>query len=63
MGNEKWMAIHTGLLILLLGANIYSTVVYDKGSTGFLLSAQIDLMIDTAIYVLMTFIMNQVNSK
>jgi len=63
MGNEKWMAIHTGLLVLTLGANIYMTVVYVKKVDNFLLSDQITLVCDTAIYLLMTFIMNQVNSK
>jgi len=27
MGNEKWMAILTGLLLLVLGANIYNSVI------------------------------------
>jgi len=63
MGIEKWMAIHTGLLVLTLGANIYNTVFYVKNPTNFLLSAQITFVCDTAIYLLMTFIMNQVNSK
>ena len=38
MGNEKWMAIHTGLLILTLGANIYNTVVSVKSPSNFLLA-------------------------
>ena len=61
MGNEKWMAIYTGLLLLTLGAYIYSTVVNVVGESDWLLSGQIGLVCDTVVCLLMCYIMNQVN--
>jgi len=60
MGNEKWMAIHTGLLLLNLGANIYGTIVYVT-SSSFFLTSQIAIICETVVCLLMCYIMNQVN--
>ena len=57
MGNEKWMCLHTILLIITLGAWIF----YSIFSGYFLLSTQINVVCNSVVYLLMGLIMNQVN--
>jgi len=57
MGNEKWMAIHITLLFLTLGASIFESV---NGRYN-LVSFEISMVCETVIYLLLSFIMNQVN--
>jgi hypothetical protein len=56
MGNEKWMCLHTILLIITLGAFIYYAFVHFS-----LLSTQINVICNSVVYLLMGLIMNQVN--
>jgi hypothetical protein len=56
MGNEKWMAAHLGLLTMVLGSYIWRTFFSNSYT-----SATIYSVIDTLIYLLMAFIMDQVN--
>jgi magnesium-transporting ATPase (P-type) len=55
MGNEKWMAAHLVLLTLVLGSFIYSN--YTTTYTAW----KIYDVIDTLVYLLMAYIMDQVN--
>ena len=57
MGNEKWMCLHTILLIITLGAWIY----YASIAFFNLLSVQINVVCNCIVPVLMGLIMNQVN--
>jgi hypothetical protein len=57
MGNEKWMAVHTVLLILVLGSYIWFSFFSGNGY----IYAKIYSVIDTIVYILMAFIMDQVN--
>jgi hypothetical protein len=54
MGNEKWMCLHTILLIITIGAWNYYSV-------GSLISIQINTVCNSVVYLLMGLIMNQVN--
>jgi hypothetical protein len=56
MGNEKWMCLHTILLIITLVAWIYYIV-----SDYSLISVQINVVCNSVVYLLMGLIMNQVN--
>jgi hypothetical protein len=53
MGNEKWMCMHTILLIITLGAWIYYTFSFDN-----LLSVQINVLCNSVVYLLMSLVMN-----
>jgi hypothetical protein len=54
MGNEKWMCLHTILLIITLGAFIYYSIFSDYS----LLSTQINVVCNSVVYLLMGLIMN-----
>jgi hypothetical protein len=60
MGNEKWMGIHTFLLSVTLGAWIYLNIAYFNLS-DILLADKVWNVCNTAVYLLMALIMNQVN--
>jgi hypothetical protein len=56
MGNEKWMGVHLVLLTLVLGSYIY-TIYFANGFTAWKIYA----VFDCIVYILMGFIMDQVN--
>jgi hypothetical protein len=56
MGNEKWMGVHLVLLTLFLGSYIW-----EKSVPGSYTVWKIYITIDTLVYLLMAFIMDQVN--
>jgi hypothetical protein len=56
MGNEKWMGVHFVLLTIMLGSYIW--VFFLSGSYT---SYKIYHVIDCIVYLLMAFIMDQVN--
>jgi hypothetical protein len=58
MGNEKWMAVHT---ILLLSSLILPIVTY-YGKVNSLTTTQVETLLDCTLYLMLGFIMNQVNS-
>jgi uncharacterized PurR-regulated membrane protein YhhQ (DUF165 family) len=55
MGNERWMAVHLILLTMVLGSYIWG--IFTSNYT----SAKINMIIDTLVFILMAFIMDQVN--
>jgi hypothetical protein len=55
MGNEKWMAAHSILLMFILVAYIYNA-----NSLNFV-SKEVVIALNTIVYFLMAFIMDQVN--
>ena len=57
MGNGKWMATHSVLLVLVLGSYIWLTFFFGGGN----FSHKIYHTISTVVYLLMAFIMDQVN--
>jgi hypothetical protein len=56
MGNERWMAVHLVLLILVLGSYIW-VYFFATSYTAY----KIYSVIDTLVYLLMALIMDQVN--
>jgi hypothetical protein len=56
MGNEKWMAVHLVLLTMVLGSYIW--LFFANGNIAYMVYD----VIDCIIYLLMAFIMDQVNS-
>ena len=56
MGNERWMAAHSVLLFLTLGSYIWV-----KFFTNSFTARKILNVINTIVYLLMAFIMDQVN--
>jgi hypothetical protein len=55
MGNEKWMAVHFVLLTLVLGSYIW--LFFVNSYTAY----KIYSLINTFVYLLMAFIMDQCN--
>jgi hypothetical protein len=60
MGNEKWMCLHTILLIITLVAWIFYSFGFSVNG-NYLLSTQINVVCNSTVYILMGLIMNQVN--
>jgi hypothetical protein len=56
MGNEKWMAVHLVLLTLDLGSYMWAFFFAESYT-----SLKIYSVIDTLVFILMAFIMDQVN--
>jgi hypothetical protein len=57
MGNEKWMAVHSVLLVLMLGSYIWYTFFFGTSYISYKTYA----VTNTIVYLLMAFIMDQVN--
>jgi hypothetical protein len=55
MGNEKYMAAHSFILILMLASYIYAEISKDA------IALKINDLLDTLMYFVMGYIMNTVN--
>jgi len=77
MGNEKWMLLHTILLILTFGSQLYTGYTYqelrnaiksgdpsriEEALIDYDISLQIFMILQSIVTVIMVLIMNQVNS-
>lgn len=61
LGNEKWMCVHTSLLIITLGSYLFYTIKTVQ-KKDYLFTTGVDASCNIAGNLLLAYIMNQVNS-